>query len=109
MWESMKENPLLYDIAKQITLEAGFHYTDPRTGVTTKTRKAQPKMPNTGKKPMWVLFDQLHVDVEIHTTKVTDKARRDLRALLESDSFKNLVENVIVGPYRDRIRVKINK
>lgn len=33
----MNEDPRLYAIAKRITLEAGFDYTDPRTGVTTKS------------------------------------------------------------------------
>jgi hypothetical protein len=33
------EHPRIYEIAKQITLDAGFPWTDPRTGVTHKPKK----------------------------------------------------------------------
>lgn len=43
MSRSWQENPRLYEIAKRITLEAGFPYTDPRTGETTQPpRQAKP-------------------------------------------------------------------
>jgi hypothetical protein len=45
----MNEHPALYDIARRITLEAGFDYTDPRTGVTTcakKKKKSKKKLAN---------------------------------------------------------------
>lgn len=35
----MNEDPRLYAIAKRITLDAGFDYTDPRTGETTKAKR----------------------------------------------------------------------
>jgi hypothetical protein len=39
----MREIPELYAVARKITLDAGFDYTDPRTGETTKAkRKRQP-------------------------------------------------------------------
>jgi len=39
----MNEHPRLYEIAKQITLEAGFPYTDPRTLKTTQPPKKKKK------------------------------------------------------------------
>ena len=47
----MSENPALYEIAKRITLDAGFPYTDPRTGLTTHPpKKREPAKPKR-KKP----------------------------------------------------------
>jgi hypothetical protein len=39
----MREDPRLYEIAKRITLQAGYPWTDPRTGETFH--------PGTTKKP----------------------------------------------------------
>jgi hypothetical protein len=39
----MRDDPRLYDIAKRITLDAGFDYTDPRTGETTRARRRRGK------------------------------------------------------------------
>jgi hypothetical protein len=85
----MKEIPELYEIAKQITLDAGYPYTDPRTLETTK-----PKM-NKIKKPAWVLFEQLHIDVHISTRMaVTD--RTVLRNKLNSVALRKSIENLVL-------------
>jgi hypothetical protein len=97
----MREIPELYEIAKRITLDAGFSYTDPRTLETT-----QPM--NTGKKPKWVLFDQIHVDVNIKSD-MPDKERKALRALLNSKPMMSLLESIISGSHRDKIQVKVNR
>lgn len=41
----MNEDPRLYAIAKRVTLEAGFDYTDPRTLETTRAQKQRKKRP----------------------------------------------------------------
>jgi hypothetical protein len=50
----MEEHPKLYNIAKQITLEAGLPWTDPRNGVThlpkTKRYKKKGKQHERSKK-----------------------------------------------------------
>lgn len=37
------EDPRLYELAKEITTEAGMDYYDPRTGKKTPAKKATPK------------------------------------------------------------------
>jgi len=104
-------NPRLYEIAKQITLDAGYPYTDPRTLETTQPRKN--KM-NKTKKPAWVLFDQLHVDVNISTRmSVGDRAklRRALNSKTLNDGITKMV--LVVGPVppnsNPQIKVKITR
>jgi hypothetical protein len=103
------DDPRLYAIVKKITLDAGFPYTDPRTLKTT-----QPKM-NKKKKPVWVLFEQLHVDVEI-SIRMSPGNRAELRKALNSATLiKRIINTVITsGPMppqgvNPQIRVKINK
>jgi hypothetical protein len=98
----MREIPELYEIAKRITLDAGFPYTDPRTLETT-----QP-MPKNNKTPKWILFDQIHVDVNIKSD-MPEKERKELRALLNSKPMMSLFESIISGPHRDKIQVKVSR
>jgi hypothetical protein len=98
-------DPRLYAVAKQITLRAGMPYTDPRTGETTQPQK--PKM-NTGKKPAWILLDQLHVSVNIKPD-MPAKERKELIALINSKTMKSLFESIIAGPHRNKIQVKVSK
>jgi len=99
-------DPRLYAVAKQITLRAGMPYTDPRTGETTQPMRK--KKMNTGKKPKWILFDQIHIDVNIKPD-MSEKERKDLRALLNSKPMMSLFESVIAGPYRKTIQVKVSR
>jgi hypothetical protein len=46
----MNEHPELYNIAKRITLEAGFQWTDPRTGKTHFPPRTRRKTTNKRKK-----------------------------------------------------------
>jgi hypothetical protein len=103
------DHPELYAIAKKITLDAGYPYTDPRTLETTqppKTRKK--KMSNSKKIPKWILLDQLHIDINIKSD-MPAKERKALVALVNSDSMTSLFKTVITGPYKDRIKVEITK
>lgn len=91
------DHPELYAIAKKITLEAGYPYTDPRTLETTQPPKPRKKpMSNSKKIPKWVLLDQLHVDVNIKSD-MSARARKELKSILSSDSFHNLIRTVITG------------
>lgn len=104
-------DPRLYIIAKQVTLDAGFPYTDPRTGETTQpsTRK---KTMNTGKKPKWILLDQLHIDINIKSDipakerKALIKHIRDNQPSLEGAIKAMLTPTSTVW---QNIRVKITK
>jgi hypothetical protein len=103
----MREHPELYAIAKKITLEAGYPYTDPRTLETT-----QPM--NKIKKPAWVLYEELHVEVYINT-RMSAKDRARLRKALNSKTLKDgLIKMVLVtGPVpptdKPQIKVKITR
>jgi hypothetical protein len=103
------DHPELYAMAKKITLEAGYPYTDPRTLKTTqppKTRKN--KMPNSKKIPKWVLLDQIHVDVNIKSD-MSPKARKELKSILSSASFHSLIQTVITGADRNSVKVTITR
>lgn len=106
------DHPELYAIAKRITLQAGYPYTDPRTMETTQPPKQKPrkktKMPNNKKMPKWVLLDQLHVDVNIKSD-MSPKARKELKSILSSDSFHSLIQTVITGTDRNSVRVTITR
>lgn len=43
----MRENPALYAVAKRITLEAGYSWTDPRTGETFRPPARKPRKNKT--------------------------------------------------------------
>jgi len=107
----MNEEPRLYAIAKKITLDAGFPYTDPRTLETTQPRKN--KMKNN-RKPAWVLFEQLHVDVLINT-RTSNSDRTLLRKNLNSRGMKGSIEGIVLlacpttATGKRQIRVKITK
>jgi len=45
----MRENPALYEVAKQITHEAGFDWHDPRTGKKYPAPKRSPRPRKTAK------------------------------------------------------------
>lgn len=105
----MNEHPELYAIAKKITLDAGFPYTDPRTGKTTQPKpRKNTRMSNSKKIPKWVLLDQLHVDVNIKSD-MSPKARKELKSILSSDSFHNLIQDVITGSDRNTVKVTITR
>jgi hypothetical protein len=101
------ESPELYAVAKQITLDAGFSYTDPRTMETTQPRK-KPKMNNSKKMPKWILLDQLHIDINIKSD-MPAKERKDLVRLANSDSMVSLIKTVIGGANNKNVRVEITK
>lgn len=103
----MKEIPELYAIAKKITLDAGYPYTDPRTLETTQPPRKN-KMPKNNHKPKWILFDQIHIDVNIKSD-MPEKERKDLRSLLNSKPMMSLFESIITGPYRKEIQVKVSR
>lgn len=65
-------------------------------------------MPNNHKIPKWVLFDQIHIDVNIRSD-MSAKRRKDLKDLLNSEPMNSLFKSVIQGPYRDTIQVKISR
>lgn len=101
----MKEIPELYAIAKQITLDAGYPYTDPRTGKTT-----QPKMKNN-KIPKFILLDQVHVDISIPATMPAGE-RKKLLKIIQSKGFdKALVDVVsaVTSHVKSTIRVAISR
>lgn len=104
----VRETPKLYEIAKQVTLDAGFPYTDPRTGIITQPPKGKTKMQNARKKPKWVLLDQLHIDVNI-SSDMPAKERKELLQLLNYESFHNMITAVISGANRKNIKVKISR
>jgi len=96
--------PQLYTIAKKITLDAGYPYTDPRTGKTTQPMKKT----KTKKVPKWILFDQIHIDVNIKSD-MSPQSRKALRDLLNSRPMMSLFESIISGPYRSEIQVKVSR
>lgn len=98
---------VIYEIAKRITLDAGYPYTDPRTGITTQPMRKN-KMPKNNHKPKWILFDQIHIDINIKAD-MPEKERKDLRALLNSKPMMSLFESIISGPHRKAIQVKVNR
>jgi hypothetical protein len=100
-------NPRLYAIAKEITLAAGFPYTDPRTLETTQP--GETKMKNN-KTPAWVLFDQIHVDVSIQP-KMPEKERNKLRKALTSDSFNGAIRAAVIifSQLPSQVKVKISR
>jgi hypothetical protein len=105
----MRDDPRLYDVAKRITHDAGFAYTDPRTLETTQPRRKMNKI----KKPAWVLFEQLHVNVDI-STRMTVGDRAKLRKALNSASFKNAIVTAVrlwspVPPIKPQVKVTITK
>jgi hypothetical protein len=70
---------------------------------------------NKIKKPAWVLFEQLHIDVHVSTRMKLDN-RNKLRKALTSKSLKNGIINMILvsGPtppegINPQVRVKITR
>jgi hypothetical protein len=102
------DSPELYAIAKQITLDAGFPYTDPRTMETTQPPRKKTKMSNSKKIPKWVLLDQLHIDIHIRSNMPL-KERKDLIKLANSESMASLLKTVIGGTDNKNVRVDITK
>lgn len=102
----MNEIPKLYAIAKQITLAAGFPYTDPRTGETT-----QPKKMKNNKIPKFILLDQIHVDISIPAT-MPAKERQQLLKIIRSKGFDKAIIDVMVAitsPVKSVIRVAVTR
>lgn len=60
------------------------------------------------KVPKWILFDQIHIDVNIKSD-MSPGSRKALRDLLNSKPMMSLFESVIAGPYRSEIQVKVNR
>jgi hypothetical protein len=106
----MKEIPELYAVAKKITLDAGYLYTDPRTLETTQPRKNKMKKNSI---PKEVLFEELHIEVYIKANmSAADRAK--LRKALNTQSFKNALKTAVliwgpVPPTSPQIRVEITR
>lgn len=102
----MKEIPELYAIAKRITLDAGYPYTDPRTGETT-----QPKKMKNNKKPKFILLDQIHVDISI-PSNMPAKERQQLLKIIRTKGFDKAIVDVVVAvtsPVQSLIRVAVTR
>jgi hypothetical protein len=103
------DHPELYAIAKKITLDAGYPYTDPRTLETTQPKTRKKKMSNSKKIPKWILLDQLHIDINIKSD-MPAKERKELVALVNSKPMMSLFRHMIIGPNRrDNVLVEISK
>jgi hypothetical protein len=100
----------LYEIAKQVTHEAGFPYTDPRTLETTQPPKPRKKrkMSNSKKMPTWVLLDQIHIDVNVRSD-ISEQERRRIVQEINSPSMNRLFTYMIEGADRGKVRVEITK
>jgi hypothetical protein len=108
---SKYNDPKLYRIAKEITLGAGFPYTDPRTGETTQPPKKGNKMSNSKKIPQWVLLDEIHVGIHIKTD-MPEKDRKILKAMLaETKELENIMWAFIVptAGLWNKVKVKVTR
>lgn len=108
----MKEHPELYAIAKRITLQAGFPYTDPRTLETTQPPKQKPRkkttVPNSKKIPKWILLDQLHIDINIRSAMLAKERKELLKTYVNNETIHRLFKFIIAGTNKN-IRVNITK
>lgn len=95
----------MYAIAKKITLDAGYPYTDPRTLETTQPPRKK-KMKNN-KIPKFILLDQIHVDINIPST-MPEKDRHQLLKIIRSKGFDKAIIDVISAvTYRVKSNIRV--